>query len=594
MADVDPAALRLAWPGGEASVQPRAMQVLVQLFRARGAVVSRDSLIQSCWGSRAVSDDSINRVIHLLRRVARQGGGPFAIHTVAKVGYRLSAPAGAVAGGDPPRLAVLPFDNLTGDVGLDYFSDGLSEEILFTVGKRVAIEVVGRSSSFSLRGPEKSPARARALLGATHVLDGSVRRSGDRVRITAELVDCATRATLWSDRFERSLVDVFAVEDEIAAAVAAALKVACAPGARAAAIDPTAFDLYLKARHLDSEWNLPQIGLLEQATARAPRFVHAWALLAYARALALRWVARGDDFARRRAAVAEAARQALAIEPDAALAHLALASIEPVCGRWSAHRVIVDRAMAAEPNEAIVLMHAASVRDVAGLQRQALGFAARAYAIDPRLAGFYYADLLAATGRAEEATALFDRDLERWPGAYFLNTNALRFAIEAGDWPRAERLLAGIPGWMSRTVLIQACVGLMAELRDWTDARAQAALDRMRRAVDKGGSISFARAALLCERGNAEAVYALVERASFAHLFTPQGCLAPEDLGLNRLFAPSAAAMRRDRRFVRLCGKLGLVDHWRATGEWPDFAREVAGVYDLRAEAERLARGREG
>ena len=268
---MDPAGLRLAWPGGQASVQPRAMQVLIQLSRAKGAVVSRDSLIQSCWGSRAVSDDSINRVIHLLRQVARQSGGQgFAIHTIATVGYRLSAPGGDEEAGGEPRLAVLAFDNLTGDAGLDYFSDGLSEEILFTVGKRVALAVVGRSSSFSLRGAEKSPARAGALLGATHVLDGSVRRSGDRVRITAELVDCASRATLWSDRFERSLVDVFAVEDEIAAAVAAALKVACAPGARAAAIDPTAFDLYLKARHLDSEWNLPQIGLLEQATARAP------------------------------------------------------------------------------------------------------------------------------------------------------------------------------------------------------------------------------------------------------------------------------------------------------------------------------------
>ena len=245
--------------------------------------------------------------------------------------------------------------------------------------------------------------------------------------------------------------------------------------------------------------------------------------------------------------------------------------------------------MAAEPNEAIVLMHAASVRNVVGLQRQALEFAARAYAIDPRLAGFYYADLLAATGRVEEATALFDRDLERWPGAYFLNTNALRFAIEAADWPRAERLLARMSGWMSRTVIIQACVGLMAELRDWTEARARAALDRLRHAVDKGHSMSFARAALLCERGRAEAVYALIDRASFAHLFTPEGCLAPEDLGLNRLFAPSAAALRRDPRFVRLCAKLGLVDHWRSTGEWPDFAREVASCYDLRAEAERLA-----
>ena len=115
------------------------------------------------------------------------------------------------------------------------------------------------------------------------------------------------------------------------------------------------------------------------------------------------------------------------------------------------------------------------------------------------------------------------------------------------------------------------------------------ALARLAKAVGRGETPSFSRAATLCERGEADAVHAILDQASFAHLYTPEGCLAPEDLGLNRLFAPSAAAMRRDPRFVGLCAKLGLVDHWRSTGEWPDFAREVAGVYDLRAEAARLA-----
>lgn len=586
---VDPAGLQFAWPGGGATVQRRAMQVFLQLVRADGAVVTRDALIEHCWASRAVSDDSINRVIHLLRQVARQSGGAFSILTIARVGYRLSAFAETAHAGLEPLLAVLPFDNLTGDPALDYFSEGLSEEILFTVARRAALKVVGRSSSFSLRGSEKSAGRVREMLGATHLLDGSVRRSGDRVRINAELVDCERRLTLWSERFERPLADAFAVEDEIAAAVAAALKLACAPVVRAEPIDPIAFDFYLKARHRDFEWSLPQIGLLEQATARAPRFVQAWALLAYGRALALRWVMRGEEFTRGHAAVAHAARQALAIDPKSALAHLALAMIEPICGRWKAHRAIVDQALAAEPNESIVLMHAAGVRDVVGLQRLALDFAARAYAVDPRLTGFYYADLLAATGHPEEATALFDRDLERWPNAYFLNTNALRFAIAAADWRRSERLLARMPAWMAATPIVKTCAELMAELRDWTAARAQTALARLEDRVEAGGSMSFASAAILCDRGQADAVYGLIDRASFVHLFSAEECLEPEDLGLNVLFSPGAAAMRRDRRFVRLCARLGLVDHWRSTGEWPDFAREVTAAYDLRGEVDRLA-----
>jgi TolB-like protein len=117
-------------------------------------------------------------------------------------------------------LAVLAFDNLSGDPGMAYFSDGVSEEIQQTFARGADLKVIGRTSSFQLRGADKTVRKAAAELKATHVLDGSVRRRGERVRISAQLIDCASETALWSNRFDRDLTDIFALQDEIAAEVA--------------------------------------------------------------------------------------------------------------------------------------------------------------------------------------------------------------------------------------------------------------------------------------------------------------------------------------------------------------------------------------
>ena len=149
--------------------------------------------------------------------------------------------------------------------------------------------MVGRSSSFQLRGPDKAARRVADELGATHLLDGSVRRSGDQLRVTAQLVDCASQTELWADRFDRALTEVFALQDDIAAAIATALNAALAPAAPQGPIDPIAYDLYLRARAPAPDPTLFDIPLLEQAVARAPDFAQGWAMLAFARAVDLCW-----------------------------------------------------------------------------------------------------------------------------------------------------------------------------------------------------------------------------------------------------------------------------------------------------------------
>ena len=242
---VRPSTREVVCPTATELLEPRVMQVLVALAGRRGAVVSRGDLVQTCWDGKAVGDDAINRCIQALRRLAQARGG-FSIHTVKQVGYRLDAVAGGEA--SVPILAVLAFDNLSGDPDMVWFSDGLSVEIIQTVAQGADLRVIGHGSSFRFRGADKASRDVAAQLGATHVLDGAVRRAGSRLRVSANLADGSSGITLWSMTFEREITDVFAVQDEIAGAAAAALRSAFAPVQPRAAIDPAIYDLYLRAR----------------------------------------------------------------------------------------------------------------------------------------------------------------------------------------------------------------------------------------------------------------------------------------------------------------------------------------------------------
>jgi serine/threonine-protein kinase len=167
-----------------------------------------------------------------------------------------AAQAGSLPGDDRASgasIAVLPFANLSGDKDNEYFSDGLAEEILNALARVPGLKVTARTSSFAFRGHEQDVRRIAEALGVTSILEGSVRRAGSRIRVVAQLIDAADGYHLWSDRYDRELTDVFAVQDEIAAAIAGALQVTLAPGETTPAryIPPLeAYELFLRGRHL--------------------------------------------------------------------------------------------------------------------------------------------------------------------------------------------------------------------------------------------------------------------------------------------------------------------------------------------------------
>lgn len=232
-AEVRPATREVVAGGARPIVlEPRVMQVLVALARRRGEVVSRDELVESCWRGRVVGDDAINRCVAAIRKLALALDN-VAIETIARVGYRLddaADPAEQDLDGARALVAVLPFETLSDESEMAHLSDGVCEEILQAVVMRTGLRVVGRAASFRFRGAEKVIRRIAEELRATHVLDGSVRRSGPRVRVSAHLIECESLTTLWSERFELELSDVFALQDAVADAVVAKLRLALERG----------------------------------------------------------------------------------------------------------------------------------------------------------------------------------------------------------------------------------------------------------------------------------------------------------------------------------------------------------------------------
>ena len=241
-----------------------------------------------------------------------------------------SPSAGSVAALSKASIAVLPFTSMSGDKENEYFSDGLAEEILNALARIPGLSVTARTSSFAFRGKEQDIRKIAGMLDVKNILEGSVRRAGNRIRVTAQLIDAANGYHLWSERYDREMEDVFAMQDEIAQAIAVALKVKLAPPA-VARRQPAlpAYEAYLKARHLISKWTPEGLARgrewMEQAIALDPEFALAHARLgAYFTILTARGLMPAREALPR---ARTSAQTALTIDPNMAEAHSVLGMV---------------------------------------------------------------------------------------------------------------------------------------------------------------------------------------------------------------------------------------------------------------------------
>ncbi|HUH93185.1 MAG TPA: adenylate/guanylate cyclase domain-containing protein [Casimicrobiaceae bacterium] len=233
-------------------------------------------------------------------------------------------------------ICVLPFANMSGDPEQEYFSDGITEDIITDLSKVSALNVVSRVSAFSFKGKPVDVGQVARALKVTHVLEGSVRKSGKRVRITAQLIEAATDSHLWAERYDRDMDDIFALQDEISEAIVRALKLTLLPGERQAierrsTTNSEAYKLYLMARQYNATGNSRHRGVTVRLCKRAieidPNYARAWALLSVSQSNRALLALAGESGL-------EAAERALALAPDLAEAHAAKGRVLGDEGRY--------------------------------------------------------------------------------------------------------------------------------------------------------------------------------------------------------------------------------------------------------------------
>ena len=265
------------------------------------------------------------------------------------------APARA-AGAVPQRVSVcvLPFANMSGDPEQEYFSDGITEDIITDLCKVSALAVVSRNTSFTFKGKHVDVAQVARQLKVSHVLEGSVRKSGNRVRITAQLIEGTTDSHLWAERYDRDLNDIFALQDEISQAIVGALKLRLLPAERKAieqraTTNPEAYKLYLMARQYNATGNSRHREITVRFCKRAveidPEYARAWALLALCQSnMRLLVSARTGETGW------EAALRALALEPNLAEAHAAKGRLLADDGKLDEAWVELELALRLDPD----------------------------------------------------------------------------------------------------------------------------------------------------------------------------------------------------------------------------------------------------
>jgi TolB-like protein/cytochrome c-type biogenesis protein CcmH/NrfG len=395
-------------------VEPQVFDLLVYLVQNRYRVVSKDDLIASVWAGRIVSDSTLTSRINAARTaVGDSGDSQKLIRTIARKGLRFIGPVRtrplttardgglpgvthdqarpALALPDRPAIAVLPFVNISGDPEQEYFSDGITEDIITALSKLRWFFVIARNSSFTYKGKAVHLKEIAAELGVGYVVEGSVRKGGERVRITVQLNDVATGSHIWAERYDRAVADVFAVQDEITEAIVAAIEpqLYAAENFHARRKTPESMDAWdLVMRALSHYWrvtrqdNLVAQALLEKAISIDPNYGQALGVLATSHTFSahMGWEDMGAS-----ARIAEHAAQA-AIQSDSEdpWAHHALGCVYLFARRFDDSLAEFELALRLNPNFSLAQGYYGLALSYCERWREADEAARRAIRLSPR------------------------------------------------------------------------------------------------------------------------------------------------------------------------------------------------------------------
>lgn len=400
---VDTEKLELNNAGEAIAVQPQVFSLLVFLIENSDRVVSKDEIIDNVWGGRIVGDGTLNARINALRRALGDDGNTQSmIKTLPRQGFRFvgaletageetrehvkdSAVTQQRAGGN--SIAVLPFVNISADSEQNYFADGLTEDLITDLSKIPELFVIARHSSFSFRNSPKTVSEIGTELGVAFVLEGSVRKAGDRVRINAQLVNTETGGHVWAERYDGDVQNIFEVQDEITEKIIAALQLNlkgnAAGSRRTHSVE--AYELSLKGRAkffmFSPETNVECIQLFEQAIAIDPSFSDAWAGLVFPHqsGWSFAWPGYDDGLL----IAHEKALKAVELDSQSSLAHCRLGWVQTFLREPEKSIQHFERAVELDPNNADTHTWFCEALNYAGKPERALEMGEKSLRFDP-------------------------------------------------------------------------------------------------------------------------------------------------------------------------------------------------------------------
>ncbi len=448
-------------------------------------------------------------------------------------------------------IAVLPFVNMSSDQEQEYFSDGLSEELLNQLAQIPQLRVIARTSSFSFKGKEVDVATIAKTLDVAHVLEGSVRKSGNQLRITAQLIRAADSSHLWSQTYDREMADVFKVQDEIAGEVVAALKVKLLPSQQLSntqrTSNPQAYEQYLIGARLQGAAGQPARSGQEEAFQRAialdPNYANAYAGLAFAQGTLSDFAetpAQREDVIRQALATAD---QAIALAPDLPDGYAARGNTRHrLRWDWRGAQADFERALALDANDVTTLTSYGPLLFSLGRREEALAVLRKATAVDPLSANAWnvLGRHLAADQQTAAARTALQRSIELLPEHNWANFLLGTLELADGKSDVAMRHFERTPDQFRLTGTA------MVEHTRGNAPASQQALDQLKSRYSIG--FAFQIAQVHAWRGEKDEALDWLDRAYDIH-----------DAGIARLtYDPALDSLRDDRRFVALVRKLGF------------------------------------
>ena len=443
--DVDRRELRRR--GELIELEPQVFDLLVYLVRNRERVVSKDDLLQSVWGGRIVSESTlISRINAVRKAVGDDGRSQRVIRTVSRKGFRFvgdvreesppstDPPRLTLALPDKPSIAVLPFVNMSGDPKQEFFGDGIAEDVITALSRYHSLFVIARNSSFTYRALAVDVKQIGGELGVRYVLEGSLRKAGNRIRVTSQLVEAETRKDVWAERYDRDLGDIFAVQDEITEAVTVAVAPAIAEAElhRAMRKPPETLDTWIAYQR--GLWHLGKVTasdcalaeeFFQQAIDLDPNFADAYGGLAFAQVLAGMQF-RTSVLTHALNSAQSSARSAVALDGNNAAAHASLSNVLRLRGDFRGALAEAECALSLSPNLAIAHAQRGSALVFSGRPLEGIRDLQMSLRLEPRGLsaafrlqhvglGYYFArayeDALAAFGQAM-------RSFPELPGTY--------------------------------------------------------------------------------------------------------------------------------------------------------------------------------